>query len=352
MNELQLKTTEMFGEVQTDIYENENHEMFMTARQLGECLGYSNPAIAINKLADRNEYIKSEEFSTIVSLVNVENGRKVKREMRIFNEDGIYEVTFLSNTDKALEFRCWVRKLLKSLRKGDLQLTNGNITLSSEMFDMILNKHLGTLDNRILALETKKPAQPNFWLWKKHIANKSIDTLVDSLKIDSRTAYDMVYDNMTSMYGFDKSFAISQFCVKYGINNTPENPAIIPVIDAVADVPEYQREFIDTVNHIIGGDMKDSDSGNVIQTNTLSCDRVRQTIMPLIHKYKDNSPNGSKTYRIVYREMGKSKRTWKNMFTRYNCKTKKELLLKYDKYFSEFDKIVARLLSETEVAAK
>ena len=31
MNELQLRTTEMFGEVQTDIYENEYHEMFMTA---------------------------------------------------------------------------------------------------------------------------------------------------------------------------------------------------------------------------------------------------------------------------------------------------------------------------------
>ena len=39
MNELQLKTTEMFGEVQTDIYENESHEMFMTIEQLGRCLG-------------------------------------------------------------------------------------------------------------------------------------------------------------------------------------------------------------------------------------------------------------------------------------------------------------------------
>lgn len=38
MNELQLRTTEMFGEVQTDIYENEYHEMFMTARQLSKCV--------------------------------------------------------------------------------------------------------------------------------------------------------------------------------------------------------------------------------------------------------------------------------------------------------------------------
>ena len=349
MNELQLKTTEMFGEVQTDIYENESHEIFMTIEQLGRCLGYANGRKGVDNLIFRNKYLKEAKYSVPLAM-RATDGKVY--DTRVFTERGIYEVSFLSNTPKAKEFHGWVCDLLIALRKGDLQITNGDVALSPEIFDMILSKHLGALDNRILALETKKPVQPNFWLWKKHVANKSIDMLVESLHIDSRTAYDMVYDNMISMYGFDKSFAISQFCSKYGIDNTPENPAIIPVIDAVADVPEYQREFIDTVNHIIGGDMKDSDSDNVIQTNTLSCDRVQQTIMPLIHKYKDNSPNGSKTYRIVYREMGKSKKNWKNMLTRYNCKTKKELLLKYDKYFSEFDKIVARLLSETEVAAK
>lgn len=349
MNELQLRTTEMFGEVQTDIYENENHDMFMTARQLGECLGYSNPTLAINKLADRNEYIKSEEFSTIVSLVNVENGRRVKREMRIFNEDGIYETTFLSGTNKALEFRCWVRKLLKSLRKGDLQLANGNVVFSPEMFEAILNKHLGTIDTRILTIETKKPTQPNFWLWKSHIANKAIKTLTETLSIDSRSAYDMVYDNMISMYGFDKSFAISQFCSKYGIENTQENPAKVAVIDTVADVPEYQREFIEVINHIIGGSRETLYIENVVHADTsdiVSCDKVQQVIMPLIHKYGDNSPNGSKTYRTVYKKMDKSSKAWKNMLTRYHCKSKKELLLNCDKYYAKFVQVVNDLLSE------
>ena len=351
MNELQLKTTEMFGEVQTDIYENESHEMFMTIEQLGRCLGYASKN-SIKSLISRNPYIKNEEFSKVVSICNPLDNSTVGQKTRVFNEDGIYEVTFLSNTDKALEFRRWVRKLLKSLRKGDLHLTNGDVTLSPEIFDMILSKHLGALDNRILALEIKKPVQPNFWLWKKHVANKSIDMLVESLHIDSRTAYDMVYDNMISMYGFDKSFAISQFCSKYDIENTQENPANIAVIDAVADVPEYQREFIDTVNRIISSDIVDLDSDNAVKNRMLSGDRVQQTIQPLIYKNKDNSPNGSKTYRIVYREMGKSNKNWKNMLTRYNCKTKKELLLKYDKYFSEFNKVVEKLLFESEVTAK
>lgn len=38
---------------------------------------------------------------------------------RIFTEDGIYEVTMLAKTEKAKEFRAFVRKLIKSIRKGE-----------------------------------------------------------------------------------------------------------------------------------------------------------------------------------------------------------------------------------------
>lgn len=106
MNELQLRTTEMFGEVQTDIYENEYHEMFMTARQLSECLGYSSKG-NFDKLLSRNPYIKELEFSGTVRLTVPQGNSYSIQETRVFNEDGIYEVTFLANTDKAKEFRWW-----------------------------------------------------------------------------------------------------------------------------------------------------------------------------------------------------------------------------------------------------
>jgi hypothetical protein len=38
------------------------------------------------------------------------------------NEDGIYEITMLSGSDKAREFRGWVRQLLKALRKNEYKL--------------------------------------------------------------------------------------------------------------------------------------------------------------------------------------------------------------------------------------
>ena len=230
-----------------------------------------------------------------------------------------------------------------------------------QTFSQTLLNRISSLETEMadmkLALETQKPIQPNFWLWKNHIANKVIKTLTETLSIDIRSAYDMVYDSMTSIYGFDKSFAISQFCSKYRIINTTENPAKIAIIDAVADVPEYQREFIEAVNHIIGADRKISYPKNIENAvevtipDIQSYDRVQQAIIPLIQRYGDNTPNGSKTYRVVYKRMGKSNKVWKNMQTRYHCKSKKELLLKYDKYYDEFVQAINDLISDGEVTS-
>lgn len=120
MSELQLIKSAKFGEIQADIY-SRNDEPYMTAEQLGSCLGYSHPRENINKLVSRNRYLREHTFSSEVKMTS-EHG--VNRNTRIFTEDGIYEVTMLAKTEKAKEFRTWVRKLLKSLRKGDAKLVN------------------------------------------------------------------------------------------------------------------------------------------------------------------------------------------------------------------------------------
>ena len=116
MNNLQLIKTDKFGEIECDIY-SDSKDMFMTAHQLGECLGYSDPMRSINKLTDRNSYILNEEFSSVVKLTTLDGKQ---RNVRAFTEDGIYEVTMLAKTEKAKQFRAWVRKLLKSLRSGEV----------------------------------------------------------------------------------------------------------------------------------------------------------------------------------------------------------------------------------------
>lgn len=330
MNELALRTTEMFGEVKTNIYENESHEMFMTAEQLGECLGYSNPRESINKLVQRNEYLRKTEFSDEVRLTSTDGKRYWTR---VFNEDGIYEVTFLSKTKKALEFHHWVRNLLKALRKGDMQLAMGNVTFSQDMFEAALAKYFGGLNDRVTALESK-PNQPNYWLWKKHIVSGAIDNLSKTLNIDTRAAYDLVYANMGGVYGFDKSFAINQFCVKYGVETAP-------VIDVIADCPQYQSEFIQAINNLLD---KVISQGQAIK-QLPPTDKVQSVINPLIKKLGDKSVNGARTYGKVYSMMA-TKRVWKSLFTRYRCSTKKQVLMKNDRKYKQFVDCVNKLMRE------
>ena len=114
MNNLQIVKSAQFGEVQCDVY-SDSQDMFMTISQLSDCLGYADRK-SIEKIIERNPYLKDKEFS-VTDKLSATDGKKYNT--RIFTEDGIYEVTFLAKTEKAKEFRAWVRKLLKSLRKGE-----------------------------------------------------------------------------------------------------------------------------------------------------------------------------------------------------------------------------------------
>jgi prophage antirepressor-like protein len=115
---LNLIKSDRFGNTPADIYSN-GKDMYMTAAQLGECLEFSQPVKSISNLVNRNSYLKSKEFSVVTKLVSTD-GKAY--DTRIFTEDGIYEVTMLAKTEKAKEFRAWVRKLIKSIRREEVKV--------------------------------------------------------------------------------------------------------------------------------------------------------------------------------------------------------------------------------------
>src|SRR5690625_459567 len=118
---LSLAVKEMFEGNEVEIYQLEDGSPVMTIDDLAKSLGYASKD-GIEKIISRNDYLKSSDFSTTYNLSVVEGGREVTRERRIFNEDGIYEITMLSKKPKAREFRSFVRNLLKKLRKGEYQV--------------------------------------------------------------------------------------------------------------------------------------------------------------------------------------------------------------------------------------
>lgn len=117
---LSLAVKEMFEGNEVEIYQLEDGSPVMTIDNLAKSLEYASKS-GVENILSRNDYLKGVEFSSTHKTRVVEGSRTVTREVRIFNEDGIYEITMLSRKPKAREFRAFVRKLLKDLRKGNLQ---------------------------------------------------------------------------------------------------------------------------------------------------------------------------------------------------------------------------------------
>lgn len=129
---LQLIKQDNFNEVLVDVYRNDNDEVFMTIGQLSDALGYSSKG-SLESLISRNPYVKGIEFSGTCKMQATDG--KVY-DTRVFTEDGIYEITMLSKQPKALEFRHFVRQLLKGLRKGEVVVSTVQPNDNMQSFEM------------------------------------------------------------------------------------------------------------------------------------------------------------------------------------------------------------------------
>ena len=92
------------------------------------CLLYTS-----EKLLSHHPELRENEFSLLATIpvpqtIPPSKGSThsqqifIGQQTRVFNEDGIYEVCMLSRKPKAQEFRRHIRQILKSLRRGEMQL--------------------------------------------------------------------------------------------------------------------------------------------------------------------------------------------------------------------------------------
>lgn len=210
---------------------------------------------------------------------------------------------------------------------------------------MMLSEKVIALENRI---ETKTPTKPDYWRWKSSVVTPMMKNLAQKLNCDVQDAFNVVYDNMTAKYGFNRSFAINQMCCKY-------NTSVESVIDAIADCPEYQRWFFETANDMLQDNINTQFSPTIsmpVTVEHIDLDKVQRVIQPLIEKYADTSPHGTVTYKRVYKVMHKTNRAWKAVMTRNRYKSRKDVLMNNNSYFKDFTQAVNTLLAESEVTTK
>ena len=125
----------VFENTELQVMVNNNHEIEMDIDELIKALGFESKK-SIEHLIARNPELQSPEFSKIKKVLSNEGGVLKKRDKRVFNQDGIFEISYLANTDRAKEFR----KFIKSFSK--------------EMITRIKNNQIA-LNQGVPALQTK-----------------------------------------------------------------------------------------------------------------------------------------------------------------------------------------------------
>lgn len=217
----------------------------------------------------------------------------------------------------------------------------------------VLPDEVATLKKEIKKLT---PTPLNCSSWKRNIATPLVSSLSKIIDLPIAETYKFIYDDMASTYGFDKIHAMTQFCNKYKVDN-------VSTIDAVADVPTYIEMFTMSVNKFLDMNNSVSDTSNtkaksevnnninisnsIIDYSTLT---VEDIIKPLVDLYHDTSVNNAYTYKRIYKVM-RSDRSWKALMTRRHCKSKKNLVTKFDDIKRDFAKAVNQLMKTGNVEA-
>lgn len=219
---------------------------------------------------------------------------------------------------------------------------------------------LEALPDEVTALKKEiknlTPTPLNYSSWKRNIATPLVSSLSKIIDIPIAETYKFIYDDMASTYGFDKIHAMTQFCNKYKVDN-------VSTIDAIADVPTYTEMFAKSVHKFLDMNNSVSDTSNtkakseannnistsnpIIDYSTLT---VEDIIKPLVDLYHDTSINNAYTYKRIYKVM-RSDRGWKALMTRRHCRSKKELIVKFNDIRCDFTKAVNQLMGAGTVEA-
>ena len=104
----------IFENTELQVMTNNNNEIEMDMDELIKALGFENKK-TIEKLVENNPELRNKEYSYLKKVLNNEGGILKKREKRVFNQDGIFEVAYLANTERAKQFRRFIKNFSKEM---------------------------------------------------------------------------------------------------------------------------------------------------------------------------------------------------------------------------------------------
>lgn len=126
----------VFENTELQVMVNNNHEIEMDIDELAKALGFKDKN-SFKSIILRNPELQSSEFSKIKKVLNNEGGSLKKREKRVFNQDGIFEISYLANTDRAKEFRKFIKafskEMITRIKNNQIALNQGVPALQTKI---------------------------------------------------------------------------------------------------------------------------------------------------------------------------------------------------------------------------
>lgn len=104
----------VFENTELQVMVNNNHEIEMDMAELSKALGFSDIR-AFKTFLSNNSELQNIEYSSVKKVLSNEGGVLKKRDKRVFNQDGIFEAAYLANTQRAKEFRRFIKAFSKEM---------------------------------------------------------------------------------------------------------------------------------------------------------------------------------------------------------------------------------------------
>ena len=104
----------IFENIELQVMTNNNNEIEMDMDEFIKALGFESKKNN-EKLIENNPELRNKEYSSLKKVLSNEGGILKKREKRIFNQDGIFEVAYLANTERAKQFRRFIKNFSKEM---------------------------------------------------------------------------------------------------------------------------------------------------------------------------------------------------------------------------------------------
>lgn len=249
LDNVKLMTTQDFNDVSCDFFANINDEYFVTREQIGQALGYSNPAKAIQKIHLKHKE-RLDKFSCLVkSEINrhpqtggIDSNGAIQ-ERTLYNRKGIMEICRWSRQPIADKFMDWCWDVIENLMR-EKEKKNSLVDISPQLAILLNeNKYIKNKLNRLETMMTAMLPPTKHSQWKSDIGKKikDIATTLGIEDADIKSIYGNIYNKMRNEYGMD----INNYTADYLLTHKDvTNPPAIDIVDSYSELKELFETIV------------------------------------------------------------------------------------------------------------